>query len=54
MLDQISADSWLTEQCGDRLNLEQKLHLKSLFEAQVERQKMFTSCGWFFEDFDLH
>ena len=52
MLDQISADSWLTEQCGDRLNLEQKLHLKSLFEAQVERQKMFTSCGWFFEDFD--
>ncbi len=23
-----------------------------LMEAQLERQKMFTSCGWFFEDFN--
>ena len=23
-----------------------------LLEAQRERQRMFTSCGWFFEDFD--
>jgi hypothetical protein len=23
-----------------------------LLEAQRERQRMYTSCGWFFEDFD--
>jgi hypothetical protein len=23
-----------------------------LMAGQVERQKMYTSCGWFFEDFD--
>jgi hypothetical protein len=23
-----------------------------MLEAQRERQRMFTSCGWFFEDFD--
>jgi alpha-amylase/alpha-mannosidase (GH57 family) len=26
--------------------------LKYLLQAQVERQRMFTSCGWFFDDFD--
>ncbi|MEJ5313428.1 MULTISPECIES: DUF3536 domain-containing protein [Anaerolinea] len=28
----------------------EKLHL--LLRAQYERQRMFTSCGWFFDDFD--
>jgi len=23
-----------------------------LLRAQYERQRMFTSCGWFFDDFD--
>ena len=27
-----------------------RVHL--MLEAQRERQRMFTSCGWFFEDFD--
>ena len=26
--------------------------VETLMEAQVERQKMFTSCGWFFDDFN--
>jgi alpha-amylase/alpha-mannosidase (GH57 family) len=26
--------------------------IEVLLAAQVERQRMFTSCGWFFEDFD--
>lgn len=52
MLDQISADAWLESQCNTPPDLEQKLHLKSLLESQVERHRMFTSCGWFFEDFD--
>lgn len=29
---------------------DRKIYL--LLEAQRERQRMFTSCGWFFEDFD--
>jgi alpha-amylase/alpha-mannosidase (GH57 family) len=28
------------------------LPLRKLIQAQVERQRMFTSCGWFFEEFD--
>ncbi len=27
-------------------------NLSRLLKAQFERQRMFTSCGWFFEDFD--
>lgn len=52
LLDEISADEWLDKQSYAPLKIEQKLHLKSLFEAQVERHRMFTSCGWFFDDFD--
>ena len=26
--------------------------IERLLEAQLERQKMFTSCGWFFDDFN--
>jgi alpha-amylase/alpha-mannosidase (GH57 family) len=52
MLEQTTADAWLSAQSLKPLDLEEKLHLKSLFEAQLERQRMFTSCGWFFEDFD--
>ena len=26
--------------------------IELLLAAQTERQRMFTSCGWFFEDFD--
>lgn len=26
--------------------------IQLLLEAQYERQRMFTSCGWFFDDFD--
>jgi len=28
------------------------LALRRLMQAQFERQRMFTSCGWFFEEFD--
>ncbi len=52
ILEKISADEWLSQKCNTPLNLEQKMHLLSLFVAQVERQRMFTSCGWFFDDFD--
>lgn len=36
------------------LNLDETLinRLDILLAAQYERQRMFTSCGWFFDDFD--
>jgi len=52
LLDKVSADEWLADKSNVALSIDQKMHLKSLFEAQVERHRMFTSCGWFFDDFD--
>lgn len=36
------------------LNLDERLinRIEILLAAQYERQRMFTSCGWFFDDFD--
>ncbi|NPV85661.1 MAG: DUF3536 domain-containing protein [Anaerolineae bacterium] len=33
-------------------SLEEKRKMQILLAAQYERQRMFTSCGWFFDDFD--
>ncbi|MCJ7694394.1 MAG: DUF3536 domain-containing protein [Anaerolineaceae bacterium] len=30
---------------------EEKMNIGSLLQAQYERQKIFTSCGWFFQEF---
>ncbi len=37
---------------GMELSKEEKNKLHFLFQAQWERQRMFTSCAWFFDDFD--
>jgi hypothetical protein len=43
----------LTTRLADRPLNEQELGVVGLLlESQRERQRMFTSCGWFFEDFD--
>jgi alpha-amylase/alpha-mannosidase (GH57 family) len=34
------------------LSAEQQEKIALLLRAQYERQRMFTSCGWFFDDFD--
>ena len=44
-------DARLDELAGKRLESDQLLRLGMLLEAQRLRQQMFTSCGWFFEDF---
>jgi hypothetical protein len=31
---------------------EQESRISLMLESQYERQRMFTSCGWFFDDFD--
>ncbi|HEY3345268.1 MAG TPA: DUF3536 domain-containing protein [Anaerolineaceae bacterium] len=37
---------------GRRLDPDDLWRIGLLLESQRERQRMFTSCGWFFEDFD--
>jgi len=52
LLGEISLDRLLSESAGPTLTSDQAHRLHLLLEAQRERQRMFTSCGWFFEDFD--
>lgn len=37
---------------GRRLAEDELKRMQLLMQAQFERQRIFTSCGWFFEDFD--
>ncbi len=37
---------------GKRLDENEQHKIRLLLSAQYERQRMFTSCGWFFDDFD--
>ena len=48
----ISMDELIQQVIGVNLNDQEKLVLERLLAAQFERQRMFTSCGWFFDDFD--
>lgn len=43
---------WEREQVFHPLRAEESQALHQLLLAQVDRQRMYTSCGWFFEDFD--
>jgi len=52
MLGQMRVEELLAEMAGRRLPPEVERRLALLLEAERERQRMFTSCGWFFEDFD--
>lgn len=51
MLAEIGATDLLQEVAGRALSPETIWRVQLLLEAQQERQRMFTSCGWFFEDF---
>jgi alpha-amylase/alpha-mannosidase (GH57 family) len=52
MLGEMSLPALISEQTVKTLTHEQVQQATLLLEAQRERQRMFTSCGWFFEDFD--
>lgn len=43
---------WLHEHTTVSLAAPTAVKVRALMEAQVEAQKMVTSCGWFFEDLD--
>ncbi len=52
ILGEMTAEQLIAELAGRALTGEQTHRVHLLLEAQRERQRMFTSCGWFFEDFD--
>lgn len=51
ILGQLSAEDLIYQSAGRRLGDEQIFQIRLLLEAQRERQRIFTSCGWFFDDF---
>lgn len=52
ILKQLSAAELINEFSAVPLNREKTRILQHLLEAQHERQRMFTSCAWFFDDLD--
>jgi hypothetical protein len=52
MLGETKADEFIQTHFGNDINCEESQTIQYLLMAQYERQRMFTSCGWFFEDFD--
>ena len=51
MLGERTAADLIAEHAGRTLPQEASYRLQLLLEAQKERQFMFASCGWFFDDF---
>ena len=51
MLGQLSKAELIHEMAGKKLAPEITQQISLLLRAQRERQRMFTSCGWYFEDF---
>jgi hypothetical protein len=52
MLGQLESEQLITEMANTPLTNQQVRQVQLLLESQRERQRIFTSCGWFFEDFD--
>ncbi|MCX8061037.1 MAG: DUF3536 domain-containing protein [Anaerolineales bacterium] len=52
LLGQSSLEAYLREMTGKQLIPSEHQAMLQLLEAQVERQRMYASCAWFFDDFD--
>lgn len=52
LLGQTTTEDLIEDMAGKALTSQQIHRIHLMLEAQRERQRMFTSCGWFFEDFD--
>jgi len=52
LLGQITPEKLIEDLAGKALRSEQLHRIHLMLEAQRESQRMYTSCGWFFEDFD--
>ena len=52
LLGKVKAGQLIEKLAGRTLPTQSLHRIHLMLQAQVERQRMFTSCGWFFEDFD--
>ena len=52
MLGELGTSELVAEMTDRTLASHQLKRLSLLLESQRERQRMYTSCGWFFDDFD--
>lgn len=52
ILGKCTAEELISSFATSTLNSDQMRRIHLMLEAQRERQRMFTSCGWFFDDFD--
>jgi len=52
ILQDCCAEDLINEMAGRTLTSQQVRRLHLMLEAQRERQRFFTSCGFYFEDFD--
>jgi alpha-amylase/alpha-mannosidase (GH57 family) len=52
MLGEITWKQFMARSVRKQLSERDELNLKTILEAQIARQWMFTSCGWFFDEFD--
>jgi len=51
ILGEVRFQDLVNSLAGTSLPEDVSLRIRYLLEAQRERQRMYTSCGWFFEDF---
>jgi alpha-amylase/alpha-mannosidase (GH57 family) len=51
LLGNIQVDELVAHAAGHRLAGDEYRKIRLLLEAQYERQRMYTSCGWYFDDF---
>jgi alpha-amylase/alpha-mannosidase (GH57 family) len=51
LLGQVAIDDLVYQHAGKHLDSSQVEKIRLLLEAQRERQRMYTSCGWYFDDF---
>ena len=52
LLGRISHHDYVSEKISLDRNKAEYRNAVHILRAQYERQRMFTSCGWFFDDFD--
>jgi hypothetical protein len=52
MQGDMQPEKLIAEMASHPLTTDQIWQVYLMLESQRERQRIFTSCGWFFEDFD--
>lgn len=51
VLGQLPVEDLIFQSAGKKLEHDQVRQIRLLLEVQRERQRVFTSCGWYFDDF---